>query len=511
MLDYNPFTDLLEAPEATIEALWPEPLPLYRDPEAPELFPLGALGPLEAVARETLRVVQAPNALVGASFLAAASMATQGLANVVLDGRTYPLNLYLLTIAESGERKSAVDEVATAPIRERQKALHLAQQEEYTRWQGQMAVWEAERKRLLADKRKGRAEKDAALEELGPPPPEPWSGIMLTGEPTLEGLVKLLAVGWPAVGLFSSEGGSFLGGYAMARDHRLRTIAGLSELWDGRPIDRVRAGDGATLLFNRRLALHLMAQPEVARTLLSDPLAQGQGILARMLTAAPLSTAGGRYYVAEDIAETPAYQAYAARLANILEALKRRVLDDPESKKRGLELRPLPLHSEAKRLWTAFHDHVERNIPGDLAPIRALASKLPEHALRLAGVLALFSNPEAPQLNREAVERGIVLAQFYGAEALRLVGGYRIPRELLLAGEVLAWVVEHCKAKGRRVFHLAEVYQFGPAGVRSAAKAREVLRILEAHHYIAPRTGFEVEGAKRSEVWEVSPHALPQV
>ena len=42
-------------------------------------------------------------------------------------------------------------------------------------------------------------------------------------------------------GLFSSEGGAFLGGYAMDKYHVLRMATGLSELWDGKPIRRVRA------------------------------------------------------------------------------------------------------------------------------------------------------------------------------------------------------------------------------------------------------------------------------
>lgn len=507
----EPIKLLHEAPEVEPKQAWPEPLPLYRDPEAPEAFPLEALGSLAPVVRETLRIVQAPDALVAASYLAATSLVVQGLANVVVDGRVYPLSLYFLTVAESGERKTAVDTIATAPLRERQKTLHLTQQDEATAWEGRYTLWEAERKAIITRKNTSRAERETALEQLGPPPSKPWSGIMLTSEPTYEGLVKLLADGWPSVGLVSNEGGSFLGGHALSQDHRLRTLSGLSELWDGQAIDRVRAGDGATLLYNRRAALHLMAQPVVARSLLADPLAQGLGFLARMLVTEPLSTAGGRWYVSESVLDTPEYQAYAARLTRAFEIVEQVVLNDPEARKQGLSLKNIPLTPEAKKLWTNFYNHVERNLNGELLQIRAFASKLAEHALRLAGVLALFENPEATSIGKDAMEQGIALAEFYGAESFRLVGGYRIPRPLALAAEVLNWLLEHCKAKNRRVFHLAEVYRLGPPAVRSARAAREVIRILEEHGYLAHRPNIEVDGKPRKDAWEVNPHALPQV
>jgi hypothetical protein len=238
-------------------------------------------------------------------------------------------------------------------------------------------------------------------------------------------------------------------------------------------------------------------------------LAQGQGILARMLTAEPLSTAGSRRYVAEAVEGTPEYQIYAARLGLAFEAVERAVLGNPESRREGLNLRAVPLAPEGKRLWVAFYEHIESNIPGDLSQIRGFASKLPEHALRVAGVLALFNDPEAGSIAREYVEAAIELAQFYGNEALRLVGGYRIPRPLALAAEALRWIIARTEGRAPRLVHLAEVYRLGPPEVRSARAAREVIRVLEEHGYLAHRPNAEVEGVTRRDAWEVNPRALP--
>ena len=83
--------------------------------------------------------------------------------------------------------------------------------------------------------------------------------LLTAPEPTVEALAKHWPVLPGALGLFSSEGGQMTGGHGFGPDHRLKTAAALSALWDGAGIRRLRAGDGITDLPGRRLALHLAA------------------------------------------------------------------------------------------------------------------------------------------------------------------------------------------------------------------------------------------------------------
>jgi hypothetical protein len=64
---------------------------------------------------------------------------------------------------------------------------------------------------------------------------------------------------------------------------------------------------------------------------------------------------------------------------------------EPQMRLNELEPRWLPLSPEARVLWVGFADHVEASVGsgGDMEAIRGLANKLPEHAARLAAVLAL--------------------------------------------------------------------------------------------------------------------------
>ena len=92
----------------------------------------------------------------------------------------------------------------------------------------------------------------------------------------------------------SDEGGNFFGGHAMQKETRLRTISGMSKLWDSGEGDRNRVGDGNLSFSGRRLTAHFMIQPKVADEILSDELLVGQDWLARNLVAFPDSLASTR-------------------------------------------------------------------------------------------------------------------------------------------------------------------------------------------------------------------------
>ncbi|HBS78120.1 MAG TPA: hypothetical protein DD989_05780, partial [Pseudomonas sp.] len=92
---------------------YPEPTPLLPEVEAAFPYPLEALGDvLGGAAAAIVEAVQVPAALAAQSVLAAAAMAAQPHGNAVRDGQPIPLSLFVLTVAESGDRKSAADRLA---------------------------------------------------------------------------------------------------------------------------------------------------------------------------------------------------------------------------------------------------------------------------------------------------------------------------------------------------------------------------------------------------------------
>jgi hypothetical protein len=299
------------------------PRPLMRELPPADPFPVDALGSLLApTARAINDIVQAPPAICGQSVLAATTLAVQGHANVELPtGQAKPTSNYFVTVAATGERKSAVDYEALWPLRKREAALREAYNAAKPTYENDKEAWE--RARDAAIKAKGvkgnRAQMKAALDALGPPPLPPLEPVLTCPEPTYEGLCKLLAIGQPSIGIFAAEGGQFVGGHGMADDAKLRTATGLSALWDGEPIKRIRALDGFVVLPGRRVAMHLMVQPEVGAIWLQDRLLIEQGLLSRILLTAPEAVSGTRIWKDPSPDSAVALKRYGARLLEILE------------------------------------------------------------------------------------------------------------------------------------------------------------------------------------------------
>src|SRR6056297_3822680 len=375
------------------------PQPLVREIAPGTPYPVAALGPLREAVEAVQGVTQAPVAIPAASALSVASLAVQGFADVETLGGPRPLSLYALTIAQSGERKSACDAPLMAALREHEKEQAKAHREDMESSRNAQALWQERRKSILADARSKKADKrvgaEADLDALGPEPAVPPSADRTVTEPTFEGLTRLFATGQPSLGLFSDEGGQFLGGHAMNSDNRQKTLAALNDLWQGNPIRRTRSGDGHATLYGRRLAVHLMVQPAVARKFMADPLAADTGFLPRFLICEPPSTIGTRMQ-ATARRDDAALSAYALRLSCILEAP---LPMGPET--RELQPRTLNLSSEARGLLVQFSDAIEAaQAPGrDLAHVTGTASKAAEQAARIAGVLTLWRDLHATEVD----------------------------------------------------------------------------------------------------------------
>lgn len=472
-----------------------EPLPLRRPLPKSEPFPLDVLPPvLRGMADKIIETIQPPAALAGQSILAAASLAVQSLGDISIDGRTHPLSSFFITIGESGERKSATDNSVLAPHRKHERALVEKEKNAYLDYQASLDEWKKAREAAT----KGKENIKHSLMALGAEPEPPLDGQIITEEPTYEGIFKLLQYGQPSIGIFSAEGGRFIGGHAMGKDNQLKTATGLSSLWDGSPMTRTRSGDGSKTLYGRRCSLHLMLQPNIASDLFSNQLLIGQGLLSRCLATYPESTIGSRFYQESDINETSEGKAYFIAMANLLEWKQPLA----EGKRNELEPTELYLELDAKREWINFHNHIEGlMLEGcELSSIRGFAAKAAEHATRLAGIIALVNDPATKNIPLGTIQAGIELSQFYIGEALRLFHSSNDDQDLILAENCLEWAINQ-----GGLFSLPCLYQRGPSRVRSQKTAKHIVEVLMQHNRIEEIDGGAViEGTKRRNVWRVA-------
>ncbi|MFV0492871.1 MAG: YfjI family protein [Pseudorhodobacter sp.] len=483
--------------------------PLLREIPRGEAYPVAALGSLQAAVEAVQDMTQVPVGIAAQSALSVASLAVQGFADVEALGGDVPCSLYCLTIAESGERKSSCDRLLMRGVRNHERAQAETSRAEFAEYETACEIWTAKRKRLMTQAAGADAVKaasaEADLRALGPEPHPPLRPNVTAQEPTFEGLLKLYQTGRPALGLFSDEAGGFIGGHAMNRDNRLKTIAGLSQLWNGDTVNRIRSGDGASDYPGRRLAAHLMAQPVAARPLLADPQASGQGVLARFLIAEPPSAIGTRLRRGHDPASNIALSAFTARLTAILQT-PMPTGDNPQ------ELTParLPLSDGAKELLWRFYEAVEvaQAKGGEMEHVRAYGSKAAEQAARIAGVLTLWADLDAPEVTPEAMGWGITLAQFYLGEARRLAEAGLVSEETAKAEKLRRWLLDSWPHGDVTP---SEILNQGPNALRERkALSGPLSMLLKAGHLLALPVGSEVRGKARQEAYRIvrRPHAL---
>ncbi|MGO3619558.1 MAG: YfjI family protein [Pseudomonas helleri] len=450
------------------------PRPLIESNPVPQPYPVQALGGILGPAVQRMaEVIGVPQALAAQSVLAASALATQGHAGLQLDGRHYPLSLYLITVAASGDRKTAADRSALLPARQ---------------WEREQ--WQHYREQLF---RYRAAQRQA--QRINPADPAPTNSVPLEAEPsaprliitdpTIEALIKGLCHDLPSMGLFCDEGGQFLGSSTMSRDNRLKAVTTLSSLWDGSPIDRARSMAGESLrAYDRRLSLHLMLQPYLAMQLLSDPLLQGQGILGRCLMTWPTSLAGQRSYQAVDLSKDAALKRYHHRLSALFYQPWSLSADG------ALQLSKLSLSPLARRRWIDLHDAIEAQLGefGELASVRPSGSKAADNLLRVAGILAVLEESSVVEVDH--IQRASALVGYYLTEIQRLTEQEPVCRVKEEADRLLRWL----QVKGWKRFSIRELNRNGPRFARKSSRhaSRLLVELLDHHWLITDGHTYEV-------------------
>lgn len=236
--------DLAKQHGWTGEIPWRKPQPLTARIE-PEPYPLDALPEaIRAAVEEVRAFVKAPLPMMASSALAALSLAIQAHTDAqraeMLDG---PVGLFLLTIADSGERKSTCDGFFTKAIRDYEEAQAQAAKPILKDYKADIEAWEAKRGgikekiRQLAKEQKPTATMESALRDLEHAKPEPPRiPRLLYVDATPEALAYGLAKQWPSGGVVSAEAGIVFGSHGMGKDSVMRNLGLLNQLWDGKSL-----------------------------------------------------------------------------------------------------------------------------------------------------------------------------------------------------------------------------------------------------------------------------------
>ncbi|MDP2830382.1 MAG: DUF3987 domain-containing protein [Sulfuricellaceae bacterium] len=461
---------------------WPQPQP---HPLAvrvePEPYPIDALPyAIRAAVEEVTGFVKAPLPLMASSALAALSLAIQAHADVQRAEKLHgPVGLFLLTIADSGERKSTADGFFTKPIRDYEEAQAEAAKPILKDYKAAIEAWGAkcggikEAIRQLAKTNKPTAGMESALRDLEHDKPEaPRIPRLLYADATPEALAYGLAKQWPSGGVVSAEAGIVFGSHGMGKDSVMRNLGLLNQLWDGTSLTIDRRSTESFTVRGARLTVALQVQEPTLREFFakSGALARGTGFLARFLVAWPASTQGMRPFT-EAPANWPALAAFHRRIAAIL--------DQPAPIDEDGALTPpmLPLTPEAKAAWVAYHNAIESELSsgGELYDVRDVASKSADNAARLAALFQIFEGAGGA-IGADAFEGASRIAAWHLNEARRFFGELALPAELADAARLDSWLIEHCRQGRTHFVGKNHVRQHG--AIRDGARLDAAIREL---------------------------------
>jgi putative DNA primase/helicase len=441
---------------------WPEPQSLTVKID-PQPYPMDALpDTIRTAVSEVLDFTKSPVPLVASSALSALSLAIQAHYDVQrAEKLTGPASLFLLTIADSGERKSTCDGFFTTAIRDYEMKQHELARPEQKDYQAAIDGWEARRggirekiRQLAKEDDKPTDNMEKALRKLEHDKPKPpITPRLLYTDATPEALAYGLAKQWPSGGVVSAEAGVVFGGHGMGRDSVMRNLGLLNILWDGGHLNIDRRTSESFTVGNARLTMALQVQEATLRSFFerSGDLARGTGFLARFLIAWPESTQGYRRFT-EAPADWPALAAFNQRIGEILaHAL-------PIDEAGILNPQLLSLSPQAKDVWITFHDAIECQLAsgGELYDVRDVASKAADNAARLAALFHVFEGTDGA-ISAAAFQSASRIVAWHLQEARRFFGELAQSTELANAAQLDRWLINYCHKNQTRIVARREI------------------------------------------------------
>jgi hypothetical protein len=484
-----------------------EPIPLTGSQPLPA-FPTDALPTvLERMVTALAESTQTDPAMPGTSILSVLAATVGGRAEIeIRAGWREGLNLYTVTVAGPGERKSAVQAEVTRPLRDQE--ANLANESAAARREAEtmrhIADKSAEQAKAAAAKAEG-ADKDRlqaeaiGLAQMAEAITVPAVPRILADDITGEATASLLCEQGGRLGIISAEGGIFeviAGRYSSNIPQMDVWLKGHS----GDPIRVDRKGRAPEYIPRPALTVGLMIQPDVLTTIGRNGAFRGRGLLARFLYALPVSKVGHRRAGAASVPDEIAskYTTLIATLARDFHAWT-----DPAI----LRLDP---HTAAGVI--ALEEAVEPQLAdnGDLASLADWGAKLVGAIVRIAGLLHLAEHGEPGHripVALDTLQRAQRIGSYYKRHAIVAFERMRVDQTIDDARYLLAVLgrLGQPTVSRREIFTAASRGRF-----KQAADLDPAIKVLLDHGWLAeiPVETPTGRGRPPSPRWHVHPAAL---
>ena len=422
---------------------------------------MASLPLLSAAINEAERNIQAPRGLLINAAFTAISIALQGLIDVNKPtSQKVPVSLMLLAIANSGERKSTIENVFLKSIKEFQSKQAIAFSEKLLDWSAEHDAWTIRRKAVLRNIEKqtsrglSTTEAEAALAKLNREfPVKPKEFKILYEDSTSEALFYGMYKNLSTAGLVSSEGGGVLSGRAF------NDLPKQNSIWSGDSITIDRKESDSFQLVGGRLTVSMMVQDSAFTEYMDSKgyQSRGSGLLARFLICRPKSTQGTRF-INGTTQSWECLTKFNARLEYLLTRNLEAISDERKEKK------SVSFDAEASRYWIGIANEIESKICK-----KELLDGLGDHGSKLADIIcrlaALFHSFEGfpGDVSISTLQAAEGVAKWYSDNFIKLFR--RVSKENVEVRELNDWL-DTLRMAGKRVVKKNYLRQYGPVKFR---------------------------------------------
>ncbi|ACQ92791.1 CP4-57 prophage; hypothetical protein [Tolumonas auensis DSM 9187] len=432
--------------------------------------PVNGLPPIFSNAiYETANQTKAPLDMVANLAIGVVSLVCQNKVNVCrMEGLISPCSVFVMSVGDSGERKTGTENKLMEPIQEMENMLLDAYKKELAIFDAKKFAWE-QKKKIIASKIKKAINSNEKhdhltkeLEELFIEKPViPKRKKMKFNDATPAAIKHYLGEHNKSIGIMSDEGGTILNAKIVD------DLSFLNKLWDGSDYSTERKTIPSHHITGARLTMSILVQSSVLNAYLirQGENARGSGFLARFLFCYPPSTQGTRY-ITNPVTSTEHLQVFHERMKSILHEDK-----DPIT---------LNLDHEAKKCWIDYFNEIESQLlpDGYLYHFRDYASKVADNAARIAALIHYFIGNDG-DISRQVMTSAIHLSRWYLNEYIRV---FSVPNEeqsmQLESNELFLWINNFCMTNRITYFKKNHLLQYGPNRFREKRRLDFLLNIL---------------------------------
>ena len=437
---------------------------------------------LQHVLCEIRQLTSADDAITINSMLSAMSVAVQASTDIIdplsNNNKVIPLSLFCITVAESGSRKSTVDDIFMSPFHDFEQEQEKENDKLNEEYDADKEVYDARLKSLRSKLKKAIDSEDVgdqkqygddiAAHKKSEPILVPKIRLLMS-DTTQAKLQIELGKPWNKVCLSTDEAGKLINNRDFA------SPSYYNSLWGAKPQNIERTDDKSRRARAYRFSMNLMMQPTHFSKFirLHGEKVKGDGFLARCLFSFAQPFQQQREPTTDRV-ETPHLDAFIARITALLNMANNKFRCGQFDEHRKLSIRN-------KRAVLDFQSQSERFLVTQMSQCPEFSPRATEHALRLAGVMHAFLCDDNDDVDDKILSAAFKMTIAFADRYQQAVNYNELSEELLQ--HLLGFINNHSyfvPQLGKNAVSKTYLLQNGPTKLRKKEQLDLALEALES-------------------------------